>query len=75
MSEIGSCYEGQLKIWVVGVRDKNSNGSIWSDLWKPTSLKWFGTRRQCREYIRKEINKDNFEWLEYKPLRYGPVTR
>lgn len=68
-------YEGQLRIWVVGVRDKNRNGSAWGELWKPTSLKWFGTRIECSMYILSEIEKANFytEVYEYKPLRYGPT--
>ena len=67
-------YDGQLRIWVVGVRDKNRKGTIWGELWKPTSLKWFGTRVECWQFIRKEISKENLEWAEYKPLRYGPIS-
>lgn len=70
---MSTTYDGQLRIWVVGVRDKNKSGSMWSELWKPTSRKWFGTRRECKEYIDTQIAKSNFEWLEYRPLRYGPV--
>ena len=69
---MNNTYSAQLGIWVVGVRDKNRNGSIWSELWEPTSLKWFRTRKECWEYIRTEIPKAQQEHLEYKPLRYVP---
>jgi len=66
-------YDGELRIWVVGVRKKNKNGSIWGELWKPTSLQWFTNRKTCQKYILDEIPASRKEYLEYRPLRYAPV--
>lgn len=68
-----TCYDRQLKIWIVGVRDRAKSGSIWSMLWKPTSLKWFSTRKECQTYINNEIFDNNKEFLEYKPIRYNQI--
>lgn len=70
-----NAYADQLGIWVVGVRQKKRNGSLWGELWKPTSLKWFSTRKDCAEFISKDIPEVNLDVYEYKPLRYVPKTK
>ena len=66
-------YERQLRIWVVGVRGNERNGSAWGELWKPTGREWFSTRKECKEYIKRECASDWHKHMEYKPLLYAQV--
>lgn len=68
-------YESRLRIWTVGVRELKKQRGKWAQLWHPTSLHWFSDRKQCQDHIDTKILKQNFEVYEYKPIRYGPVTR
>lgn len=56
------------RIWTVGVRQ---NGAQFS----PTSLRWFGTRKECQEYIdqfRSEYPA-GYSSMEHKPMCYYPA--
>ncbi|HWH59328.1 MAG TPA: hypothetical protein VN682_16990 [Terriglobales bacterium] len=69
-----SYVDKHLRIWVVGVRERApKRKSEWTSRWHPTSRAWHGTRKECQAYIDGEIAKSNFEYYEYKPLRYRPA--
>lgn len=50
------------------VRTKGSNVA-----WSTTSVRYFYSRKDVLKYIETEISKTNFEYYEYRPMRYIPV--
>ena len=62
-------------IWMLGVRTREEfrERGQWGEAWGVTSREWFHTRKEVKEYIATQINKQNFEHYEYKPIRYRPA--
>ena len=62
-------------IWMLGVRERKKfrERGQWGEAWGVTSREWFYTRKQVKEYIATQIDKQNFQYYEYKPIRYRPA--
>lgn len=61
-----SYAEERNTVWIIEVRNRNKNGSIWNLTWFATGMQWHMTRRSATA----DMKKLNNEYQEYRVRRY-----